>query len=276
MAKIISINNYKGGVGKSCTAINLAYELAKKYKVLLVDLDPQADVSFKMNSKYENMSGITELLSNDDIKITDVINHSENVTNLDYITSKIDFIDVTEKMQNKSKVLSIKRILKEVDNCYDLIILDNNPNIPIIFKNCALAADYMLIPVNIYNNAIKGVDYTIYKLKEAIEDFAGDDIRIDYKIFFNMVTLHKSAPTNIAEVVMCEVKERYKEHVLDAFVRLQSKPSQLQSFVQLYYPTNDDNSGYGQDYKKLALEIENKLLLEKCNLHLEEGDDNHE
>ena len=270
MAKIISINNYKGGVGKTGTAINLAYELAKKYRVLLVDLDPQGDVSYKMSKDFESMRGISELLSNYELSTKDVINKSEINSNLDYITSKIDFIDVTENMQNRAKVLSIKKRVHEVENDYDVIILDNNPNIPIIFKNCAFVADYMLIPVDIYNNSIKGVDYTIQKLKEAIDDSIVDDIKIDYRILFNKVTTIKNRPTNIAAIVMDQVNRRYEDKVFDTYIRLQSKPAQEQSFFKDYFPT-EDNSGYGQDYKKLAEEIDNKIINCRGNLPLSEG-----
>lgn len=269
MGKIISINNYKGGVGKTGIALNLAYELAKKYKVLLVDLDPQGDISFKMTKDYEKTKGTSELFSSNDISVKEVINKSK-ISNLDFITSKIDFIDVTETMQNRSKVLSVKKALHEIENDYDVVILDNNPNIPIIFKNCAFAADYMLIPVDIYNNSIKGVDYTIQKLTEAIDDSLVDDVRIDYRILFNKVTCSKNKPTLIAESVMDQVKQRYGNRVFNTYIRLQSKPAQEQSFNRDYFPTDDD-SGYGQDYKKLAEEIDNKIISCRGNLPLSEG-----
>lgn len=115
-----------------------------------------------------------------------------------------------------------------------------------------------MIPINIYKNSIKGIDYTIKKLNETIED-APVDLHVDYRIIFTMVTYVKGQPTEYAKEVMNLIKQYYGDRVLDAHIRMQSKPSQMQSFNRDYFATDDLSTSYGKDYLTLSNEIEGLL-----------------
>ena len=255
--KTISVLNYKGGCGKTATALNLAYELSKKYKVLLIDLDPQGDVSSKFNDNFENINGISEVLMKE-VEIDDVIYETGVNNNLFYIPSKLDLNDTAEVLRTKAQVALLQKCLDSIKDRFDVVIIDNNPNSVTLFKNNIYAADYVLIPINIYKNSIKGIDYTIKKLNETIED-APVDLHVDYRIIFTMVTYVKGQPTEYAKEVMNLIKQYYGDRVLDAHIRMQSKPSQMQSFNRDYFATDDLSTSYGKDYLTLSNEIEGLL-----------------
>lgn len=255
--KVISVLNYKGGCGKTATALNLAYELSKKHKVLLIDLDPQGDISSKFNDDFENVNGISEVLMKE-VDINDVIYKTGVNDNLFYIPSKLDLNDTAEVLRTKSQVAILQKTLEEIKDKFDVVIIDNNPNSVTLFKNNIYAADYVIIPINIYKNSIKGIDYTIQKLNETLED-SPIDLHIDYRIVFTMVTYIKGQPTDYAKSVMKVIKDYYGDRVLDAHIRMQSKPSQMQSFNKEYFATDDLKTSYGKDYLSLSNEVEGLL-----------------
>ncbi|MBR4461571.1 MAG: ParA family protein [Erysipelotrichaceae bacterium] len=262
MQRIISINNRKGGSSKTTTAINLAYEFAKSgYRTLLIDLDPQGNASSKFVEDYEAVVGIAEVLSKS-ININYAIHETSASRNLFVIPSKIELDDVAEYMQGNSQIALLSKVLKELKEEYQVIILDSNPGIPILLKNCVYAADMIIIPVNVDRNSIKGVDLTLKKINETIYD-SPSDLNIDYRILISMVTHSAGGPTNIAKGVLKAVKDTYKDKVLDTTIRMQSKPAQLQTFENEYYAT-DFNTGYGCDYKKLKEEIEEIVKVGQC------------
>ena len=262
MAKIISINNRKGGSSKTTTAINLAYEFAKSgYKTLLIDLDPQGNASSKFVEDYETVNGIAEVLAKE-TNINNVICQTQANANLYVIPSKIELDDVAEYMQGNSQIALLSKVLKDLNDDYQIIVLDTNPGIPILLKNCVYAADLIIMPVNVDRNSIKGVDLTLKKINETIYD-SPIELNIDYRILISMVTYSAGEPTNIAKGVLNAVKNAYGEKVLNTTIRLQSKPAQLQTFENDYYAT-DFNTGYGSDYVKLKQEIESLIEVGQC------------
>ena len=264
-AKVISMNNRKGGTSKTCSSVNLAYEFSKAgYKTLLIDQDPQGNASSKFIEEYEEIPGIAEVYAGE-ANIKAVIHQTSANSNLFIITSKIELDDVAEYMQGNARIALLRKHLNEIRGDFDCIIVDNNPGIPILLKNCVYATDLIVIPVNIDRNSMKGVDLTLKKIRETIYD-APTELNLDYRIMVSMVTYSKGEMTNIAKGAVQAIKDIYGRRVLDTTIRLQSKPAQLQTFENDYYAT-DHNTGYADDYRKLRTEIEK--LVNMDSVHIE-------
>ena len=247
---IISINNYKGGSGKTATAVNTAYVLSKDKKVLLIDLDPQADASVKFFKDFATRDGICEVLKGIK-KVSEAISHAKE--NLDILTSKNELNSIADEMQRDSKVAILKRITNEVKDNYDYIIIDNNPKLNIVLVNCIYCADYIIVPVNIDNNAIKGANNIIETIMDVINN-APVDINVDIKILMTMVSMSKGKPTNIAEEVINVMRQTHEENVFKTYIRFQQKLAQKTSFITDYFASNEDNK-LSEDYENLVSEI---------------------
>lgn len=257
-SKIISFNNRKGGTSKTSSAVNLAYEFSKSgYKTLLLDQDPQGNASSKFLEEYEELPGITEVYA-EKIDINNVIYSTKANDNLFMIPSKVELDEVAEYMQGNSKIASLKKYINTIKDEFDIILVDNNPGIPILLKNCVYAADLIIIPVNIDRNSIKGIDLTLKKIIQTIND-SPTELNIDYRILISMVTYSGGELTNVAKATLNAIREAYGKYVLNTTIRLQSKPAQLQTFQNEYYAT-DQSTGYGLDYKCLKKELEHLLF----------------
>ncbi|MDO4957508.1 MAG: ParA family protein [Bacteroidales bacterium] len=250
MATVISINNYKGGSGKTATAVNLAYVLSKDSKVLLIDLDPQADASIKFFKDFDLRKGISEVLSGD-CTVFEAISHARE--NLDVLTSKNELNLIADQMQRDSKIAVLKKITNEVKDNYDYILIDNNPKLNIVLVNCIYCADYIVVPVNIDNNAIKGANNIIQTIMDVINN-APVDIDVDIKILMTMVSMSKGDPTNIAKEVIGAMRQAHQENVFKTYIRFQQKLAQKTSFITDYFVSDEENK-LSEDYQNLANEI---------------------
>lgn len=166
MAEIIAICNQKGGVGKTTTTMNLGAALAKLgKKVLLCDLDAQANLSEYLRFAEDDNPTMTELFSAVATQAyveADVVKSSirhNKMNDVDYIPANINLANADVFLLNAlSRETVLKRILTEdVTKDYDYVLIDCLPSLGVLLLNALTAANSMLIPVQVQKFSIDGL-----------------------------------------------------------------------------------------------------------------------
>lgn len=201
--KIVSVINYKGGVGKTSLTANLGAELAYRGKrILLVDLDAQASLTFsfirpadwsKDFEKDKTIKAWFESFENGSpIRLDSLIQTPERVEkflngkgSLDVIYSHLGLINVDLELatklggaslaQAKKNFISIHRRLLDglstLESLYDVVLIDCPPNFNIVTKTAIIASDYILVPTRPDELSTLGIDYLMRSVNSLIRDY---------------------------------------------------------------------------------------------------------
>jgi len=249
MARIITIVNQKGGVGKTTTTINLSASLSFLGKrVLLIDTDTQGNTTSGLGfDKNELEYTIYEILTGQ-CNIRDAVLHTE-LENMDIIGSNINLAGASVELVNVSERERIlKSALAQITDDYDYILIDCPPALGLITLNNLTAAESVLIPLQCEYYALEGMSElldTIFLVQK--------NLNPELTIEGILMTMYDKR-TNLSKQVVSEVKNYFGDKVYQTIIPRNVKLGEAPSFgkpVILYSP---ESSG-AQSYMDLAREV---------------------
>nr|WP_176453729.1 ParA family protein [Cardinium endosymbiont of Bemisia tabaci]CDG50367.1 Chromosome partitioning protein ParA [Cardinium endosymbiont cBtQ1 of Bemisia tabaci] len=249
MSVILAISNQKGGVGKTTTTINIGTYLSKLGKrVLLIDLDPQGNLSRSYNAiNYEN--SIYSLLLGESNLDNTIIEVNKNYSGLSIIPCSHHFSRF-EKIRagELNAQFDLKKSISPINNDYDFILLDCPPSLGLITINAFCFTDFVLIPMEAQLFSVDGLDSMCEVIRQ-VKAFSNPGLSIA-GIFFVRHNKRRILSQEVEEYI----SNKYDNLLLSSNIRenisLKESPHKCQD-IFTYAPLSNS----AQDYESLTNEI---------------------
>ena len=226
-AKVICVTNQKGGVGKTTTAVNLSYYLAKdKLRTLLVDFDPQGNATSGLGIEKNDAEKLG-------VTMTEVILGSAKMKSCIRQTKykKFDLAPATPELANaeveitnqQKKFTRLRDAINSVRDEYDYVIIDLPPSLSLLTVNGMIASDYLLLPVQTEFYALEGVAQLLESMKLVMKQ-ANPKLKL-----LGVVATMYDKSTSLSTQVLREIKKYFKkltfETTIPRNVRVAEAPS---------------------------------------------------
>ena len=250
-ARIVTVINQKGGVGKTTTVINIAAQLALRgYNILVIDSDSQGNCATGLGVDKSKVRETTrDLILNPETAISS--RHATAVERLHIIVGDKSLIGLEQEMLRQ--LGREKRLLEALTPLlphYDIIFIDTPPSLGLVTINALVASDGLLIPVQTEYFALEGLALLSGTIRE-VRNLLNPKLGVDGVL----LTMHSSTMLN--QQVANEVLDYFPELVVKPAVRRNIKLAEAPSHgmpIHLY----DPKSAGGQDYQKITTVLERR------------------
>jgi chromosome partitioning protein len=255
MAKVISLVNQKGGVGKTTSSINLAAALGQLgQRVLLIDMDPQSNATTGLGISssdfnydvYDLLSGnidVRKVILKTEFKNLSIIPSTLNLAGID-----VEFVKHMLEDQNFKQNEQLKNAIKDIQDDYDYIIMDCQPSLGLSTMNALTASNSVIIPVQCEFFALDGITQLLNSII-MVQSSLNPTLRIE-GVLLTML----DGRTNIGLEVIEEIRKYFKDKVFDTIiprlVRLVEAPSHGKPINEY-----DPDSRATEAYANLAKEV---------------------
>lgn len=255
MKEIIAVAIQKGGCGKTSTTLCLGNSLKEMgYQVLLVDLDPQGNLSYGVGVE-ESEKTIYDLLREEAegkrrLLVSDVIIHSKSY-DMDVIPANIRLAGGEREFTNLGREYLLQKVLKEVKSQYDFILIDCPPSLGIFTVNAFTAATKVLIPTEPTYFALQGLEQ-LNNTIETVKEYYNDSLQV-----LGVLLTRYDKRTNLARFAVEEIEDIVKEMGTELFCTRIGESVVVKEAQSIQEPLNkhEPKSAVNLQYKAVAKEI---------------------